>query len=110
MFNNYTSNYDNFIKEENKTKIEEFLENNTIKIYEGLYKKVIKENKSLEDLETKIDVIMDALGLKNDDDNEEEKESNDEIQIEDVNVEDVDIDETEEKKEDNPLDNINFVD
>lgn len=60
--------------------IYERLENAVIKIYEGLCNQ-IKENKetsetaSIEDLETKIDVIMDALGLvEKEEDKEDEKE------------------------------------
>ena len=58
-------------------KIETKLEKFVVRIYEGLYKQIkedvdTSEENSLKDLEMKIDIIMDALGLK--DDEEEEKE------------------------------------
>lgn len=68
-------------------KIETKLENSIIRIYEGLYRQV-KENvetsddeeTSLKDLEMKIDVIMDALGLKEEEEEKEETvETTDEI-------------------------------
>lgn len=110
MFNNYTSNYD----KQNKQIAEKFLEDSTVKIYEGLYKKVIKENNSsLEELENKIDTIMDALGLKNEDDVEKEEK---EVKIttkdnDEGNTVVTDIEETEEEEnnEENSLDSINFI-
>lgn len=50
------------------------IENAVIKIYESLYDKAVKESKSddktddsvLADLDEKIDIILDALGLKQD--------------------------------------------
>lgn len=71
--------------------IYERLENAVIKIYEGLCNQ-IKENKetsetaSIEDLETKIDVIMDALGLSDDKEKEEDKEDSVEIKKETTNA------------------------
>lgn len=67
-------------------KIETKLENSIIRIYEGLYRQV-KENvetsddeeTSLKDLEMKIDVIMDALGLKEEEEKEETVETTDEV-------------------------------
>lgn len=67
-------------------KIETKLENSIIRIYEGLYRQ-IKENvetsddeeTSLKDLEMKIDVIMDALGLKEEEEKEETVETTDEV-------------------------------
>lgn len=66
-------------------KIETKLENSIVRIYEGLYRQV-KENietsdeeTSLKDLEMKIDVIMDALGLKEEEEKEETVETTNEI-------------------------------
>lgn len=82
-------------------KIETKLENSIIRIYEGLYRQV-KENvetsndeeTSLKDLEMKIDVIMDALGLK-----EEEEEKEETVETTDEVIEETPPVEFEEKEE-----------
>lgn len=77
------------------------LENAVIKIYEGLCNQ-IKENKetsetaSIEDLETKIDVIMDALGLV---EKEEDKEDEKEEVVDTLDVKEKNNNESEEEEE-----------
>lgn len=70
-------------------KISERLEQSTLRIYEGLYR--IAENASVEELNEKINTIMDALGLdvntSNDIEEPEVKETEDSIEIEDDGVE-----------------------
>lgn len=68
-----------------KENVYDRLENSIVRIYEGLYRQV-KENietsdeeTSLKDLEMKIDVIMDALGLKEEEEKEETVETTDEV-------------------------------
>lgn len=81
-------------------KIETKLENSIIRIYEGLYRQV-KENvetsdeeTSLKDLEMKIDIIMDALGLK-----EEEEEKEETVEATNEIIEETPPVEFEEKEE-----------
>lgn len=81
-------------------KIETKLEKFVVRIYEGLYKQIkedvdTSEETSLKDLEMKIDVIMDALGLKDDD--EEEKEET--VETTDEVIEETPPVEFEEKEE-----------
>lgn len=78
-------------------KISERLEQSTLRIYEGLYK--IAESASVEELNEKINTIMDALGLDvntSDDVKEPEiKETEDSIEIEDDGVEnDIEVKDT----------------
>lgn len=47
------------------------LEKSVLRIYEGLTKQIVKENASIEDIEDKINIIMDALGLEVEDKKEE---------------------------------------
>lgn len=91
---NAYSNYD-YIVDSNNLKIEEKLEKSIVCIYESLYKQ-IKENtdndSALKELDDKIDVIMDALGLKDDEQNKETKdENNTENNVTTEDEEDVDI-------------------
>ena len=72
------------------------LEDSVLRIYEGLYKQ-IKENAedkteeaSLEDLEQKINVIMDALGLK-------EEENKEEVEVKTEEISDVLPEETQDE-------------
>lgn len=78
-------------------KISERLEQSTLRIYEGLYK--IAENASVEELNEKINTIMDALGLdvniSNDVEEPEVKETEDTIEVEDDGVEnDIEVKDT----------------
>ena len=71
------------IVDNKKENINDKLEDSIVRIYEGLYKH-IKENSdtsSIEDLENKIDIIMDALGLERDEEEEKEEtvETTDEV-------------------------------
>lgn len=50
------------------------LENSVLRIYEGLSRKMINEGASLEDINNKINTIMDALGLEDDTKTEEKPE------------------------------------
>lgn len=83
------------------------LEDSVLRIYEGLYKQVKEnaedktEDASLEDLEQKIDIIMDALGLK-----EEEKEEKTEVEVETEDTEQVQPEEVEDEQKTE----FNFVD
>lgn len=77
------------------------LENFAIRIYEGLYKKIkedtsgnIPKEASLEDLDMKIDIIMDALGLK-----EEEEEKEETVETTDEVIKEIPPVEFEEKEE-----------
>lgn len=78
-------------------KISERLEQSTLRIYEGLYK--IAESASVEELNEKINTIMDALGLdvstSNDVEEPEIKETEDTIEVEDDGVEnDIEVKDT----------------
>lgn len=53
--------------------IQDKIEKAVFRIYEGLAKQAIKENASIEELDEKIDIIMDALGLENNNNNKEVK-------------------------------------
>lgn len=69
--------------------IQDKIEKAVFRIYEGLAKQAIKENASIEELDEKIDIIMDALGLENSDNKEvkiakQEKETKIEEPPEDV--------------------------
>lgn len=80
------------------------LENAVIRIYEGLYRQVKESNEteetSIDDIEQKIDIIMDALGLENPDEEVETKEV------------EVSVENTDNAEEDNDVlvEDINFVD
>lgn len=79
-----------------KQKTSDKLEELAIRIYEGLYKQVKEDNSMSEedkinDIENKIDIIMDALGLETEDKNEEEKDK----ENKDVDV-DIDVQDNEE--------------
>lgn len=81
-----------------KQKTSDRLEELAIKIYEGLYKQVKEDNSmseedKIEDIENKIDIIMDALGLETEDKEEDKEENND------VNV-DIDVQDDNEDEED----------
>lgn len=95
------------------------LENSVIRIYEGLYRQVreakengVSETDAFNDIEQKIDIIMDALGLVDDNDNKKENEENTENE-EIVDVELPDIDLTEEENQVEPENEetteVNFV-
>lgn len=78
-------------------KISERLEQSTLRIYEGLYK--IAESASVEELNEKINTIMDALGLdvstSNDVEEPEIKETDDTIEVEDDGIEnDIEVKDT----------------
>lgn len=79
-------------------KISERLEQSTLRIYEGLYR--IAESASVEELNEKINTIMDALGLdvstpNNDVEEPEIKETDDTIEVEDDGIEnDVEVKDT----------------
>ena len=75
------------------------LEKSVLRIYEGLTKQMIKENTSIEDIEDKINIIMDALGLEVKD-KKEEIETKEEPKVEEE-TEEV-IEDTEEEKEETP--------
>lgn len=65
------------------------MKNQIRRIAEGLYKQAIKEDLSVEDLGKKIDIIMDALGLEDSENTEEEDNniSKNEPELVDRNVE-----------------------
>lgn len=78
-------------------KINERLEQSTLRIYEGLYR--IAESASVEELNEKINTIMDALGLDvstpNDVEEPEIKETDDTIEVEDDGIEnDIEVKDT----------------
>lgn len=88
-------------------KIETKLEDSIVHIYEGLYKQIKEdvngEEASLKDLEMKIDVIMDALGLKDEEEEKEETvETTDEVIEETPPVEFEEKEETKTKTEEVP--------
>lgn len=68
--------------------IQDKIEKAVFRIYEGLAKQAIKENASIEELDEKIDIIMDALGLENND-NKEVKVDTKQKEIEDEPPEDI---------------------
>lgn len=71
--------------------IQDKIEKAVFRIYEGLAKQAIKENASIEELDEKIDIIMDALGLENSDNKEVKVDTKqkEEIEVEDEPPEDV---------------------
>ena len=87
--------------------IDKFLENSVLRIYEGLSKEA-EQGTTLEELNTKINTILNALGLADDtvkseiDNNNKKTESEEEPEIEETNVEDLDVieDTKEEEVED----------
>lgn len=87
------------------------LENSVIRIYEGLYRQVreakengISETDAFNDIEQKIDIIMDALGLVDDNDNKKENEENtNNEEIVDIELPDIDLTEEEEEEEENQV-------
>lgn len=85
--------------------IDKFLENSVLRIYEGLSKEA-EQGTTLEELNIKIDTILNALGLaddtvKNETDNDKKTEPEEEPEVEETNVEDVDvIEDTGEEVED----------
>lgn len=85
--------------------IDKFLENSVLRIYEGLSKEA-EQGTTLEELNTKINTILNALGLADDTvkseiDNDKKTEPEEESEVEETNVEDVDITEdTGEEVED----------
>lgn len=91
------------------------IENAVIKIYESLYDKAVKESKSddkidnddsvLADLDEKIDIILDALGLKQDK-KETEKETTVTLEEEDSEENDNDDNGDTIDKEDIELDKL----
>ena len=72
----------------NKEYIFERLENSVVKIYEKLYNQV-KDGASIEDIEDKVDIILDALGL-------EYEENDSDVEIEDVEIEEEPVEDQEE--------------
>lgn len=85
--------------------IDKFLENSVLRIYEGLSKEA-EQGTTLEELNTKINTILNALGLADDTvkseiDNNKKTESEEEPEVEKTNVEDLDvIEDTKEEVED----------
>ena len=85
--------------------IDKFLENSVLRIYEGLSKEA-EQGTTLEELNTKINTILNALGLaddtvKSETGNDKKTEPEEEPEVEETNVEDVDITEdTGEEVED----------
>lgn len=86
--------------------IDKFLENSVLRIYEGLSKEA-EQGTTLEELNTKINTILNALGLADDTvkseiDNNKKTESEEEPEVEETNVEDLDVieDTKEEEVED----------
>lgn len=85
--------------------IDKFLENSVLRIYEGLSKEA-EQGTTLEELNTKINTILNALGLaddtvKSETDNDKKTEPEEESEVEETNVEDIDITEdTGEEVED----------
>ena len=85
--------------------IDKFLENSVLRIYEGLSKEA-EQGTTLEELNTKINTILNALGLADDtvkseiDNNNKKTESEEEPKVEETNVEDLDvIEDTKEEEE-----------
>lgn len=90
----------------NKNKFYNKLEKSIFRIYESLLTEVSEASNqsSIDDIEIKLDVIMDALGLK------KEKEDKDEAEITDINIETTLPKETEDNTMDVEEDKISFVD
>ena len=117
---NYMSEYIVDVEELTKDVISEeqickCLEDSVLRIYEGLYNHINEskgtdEEVSLEDLEMKINTIMDALGLEREDEEDKNEENKDTVVVDDTETSDnntkittdndvIDIvDETEEKE------------
>lgn len=95
--------------------IEKFLENSVLRIYEGLSKEA-EQGTTLEELNTKINTILNALGLADDTvkseiDNDKKTEPEEEPEVEETNVEDVDIiEDTEEVEDTEKKDDVFTVD
>lgn len=85
--------------------IDKFLENSVLRIYEGLSEEA-EQGTTLEELNTKINTILNALGLADDTvkseiDNDKKTEPEKEPEVEETNVEDLDvIEDTGEEVED----------
>lgn len=85
--------------------IDKFLENSVLRIYEGLSEEA-EQGTTLEELNTKINTILNALGLADDTvkseiDNDKKTEPEKEPEVEETNVEDLDvIEDTKEEVED----------
>lgn len=95
--------------------IDKFLENSVLRIYEGLSEEV-EQGTTLEELNTKINTILNALGLADDTvkseiDNDKKTEPEKEPEVEETNVEDLDVieDTKEEKVEDTEKKNDVFT-
>lgn len=86
----------------NKNKFYNKLEKSIFHIYERLLTEVSEANNqsSIDDIEIKLDVIMDALGLK--DDEEDKKENK-------VEIADIDVETTSPEEEINTDNEISFV-
>lgn len=83
--------------------IDKFLENSVLRIYEGLSKEA-EQGTTLEELNTKINTILNALGLADDTvkseiDNDKKTESEKESEVEETNVEDLDVIEDTKEEE-----------
>lgn len=95
--------------------IDKFLENSVLRIYEGLSKEA-EQGTTLEELNTKINTILNALGLADDTvkseiDNDKKTEPEEEPEVEETNVEDVDIiEDTEEVEDTEKKDDVFTVD
>lgn len=98
--------------------IDKFLENSVLRIYEGLSKEA-EQGTTLEELNTKINTILNALGLaddtvKSETDNDKKTEPEEEPEVEETNVEDVDIiedtEDTEEVEDTEKKDDVFTVD
>jgi hypothetical protein len=85
--------------------IDKFLENSVLRIYEGLSEEA-EQGTTLEELNTKINTILNALGLADDTvkseiDNDKKTEPEKEPEVEETDVEDLDvIEDTKEEVED----------
>lgn len=97
--------------------IDKFLENSVLRIYEGLSKEA-EQGTTLEELNTKINIILNALGLddtvKSETDNNKKTKPEEEPEVEETNVEDVDIiedtEDTEEVEDTEKKDDVFTVD
>ena len=81
---------------------EDILMNAAVRVYEGLQKQVSESNVTVEELNNKIDKIMDALGLQEDDTVEDKKTEDDTVEdkkTEDVITEEETIEDTTEDED-----------
>mgnify|MGYP006935834603 CR=1 FL=1 len=79
--------------------IDEMLEQSVLRIYEGLSRKVIKEGVTIDELNDKINTILDALGLADEDTKVEVEKKEEEPAVEEETEEEVVTEEEEPKVE-----------